>query len=138
MDEYDVLLRNGEDNQQIDVYIRLGITKIYDIDTVNQRFQAELIIESKWHESRVKTPNDDVNKLVSLWKPDLYIENAINDPKEEITHKIVWDEEKKCLMMSEIRRVKGLFWENLELENFPLDVQDLTIVVARLVLIDDF
>ena len=26
-----------------DVYIRAGFTKIYDIDTINQRFQAELL-----------------------------------------------------------------------------------------------
>ena len=66
-----------------DVYIRAGYTKVYDIDTINQRFQAEFIVESKWHDPTLRSVNDNI-----LWKPDLYIENALNNLKEEITYKI--------------------------------------------------
>lgn len=130
MEDYDVL-RSGEDNQliePIDVYIRIGISKIYDIDTINQRFHAEIIVESKWHDPNLKSLKDDVKEF--NWRPELYIDNALNDPKEEITYKIIYDEEAKMLMISEIRKVKGIFWENLELENFPLDIQDLSILIA--------
>lgn len=42
MDEYEALV----ENHTVDVQIRVSFTKIYDIDTINQRFQAEAIIES--------------------------------------------------------------------------------------------
>ena len=112
----------------VDVYIQVNITKINDIDTVNQRFQAEAIVESKWQDPSIKSLNDtiDPNKI---WKPELYIENAINDIKEDVRYRVVSDDQSN-LMICEIRRLKGLFWEKLELENFPLDTQDLTVVIA--------
>ena len=41
-------LQEANWTKTVDVYIQVNITKINDIDTVNQRFQAEAIIESKW------------------------------------------------------------------------------------------
>ncbi len=96
------------ESQAIDVYIQIGFTKIYDIDTITQRFQAEAIIETKWNDPNV-TSESDLNKIA--WKPELFIENSINDLKEEISYKFLSNE----MRVSELRRVKGLFWENLEL-----------------------
>ena len=31
-----------------DVYIRIGFIKLFDLDTLNQRFNCEALIESKW------------------------------------------------------------------------------------------
>jgi hypothetical protein len=113
----------------IDVYIRAGYSKIYDIDTINQRFQAELIIESKWRDLNLKSVNDDLSKV--LWRPELYIENSLSNLKEEISCKITYDDDsKENLIVSEIRKVSGLFHEYLELENFPLDIQNLSICIS--------
>ena len=113
----------------IDVYIRAGYSKMYDIDTINQRFQAELIIESKWRDLNVKSVNDDLSKVV--WRPELYIENSLNNLKEEISCKITYDDDsKENVIVSEIRKVSGLFHEYLELENFPLDIQNLSICIS--------
>jgi hypothetical protein len=114
----------------VDVFIQVNITKINDIDTVNQRFQAEAIIESKWYDPSITSIHDtiDPNKI---WKPELYIENAINDVKEDTRYRVVvGGDSNSHLMVCEIRKVKGLFWEKLELENFPLDTQDLTLIIA--------
>jgi hypothetical protein len=97
----------------VDVSIQVGFSKIYDIDTINQRFQAEAIIESKWKDPNITSLNDDISKL--SWKPELFVENSINDTKEEISYKILYDDDSQEIMVSEIRKVKGLFWENLEL-----------------------
>ncbi|CAF1069948.1 unnamed protein product [Brachionus calyciflorus] len=113
-----------ENEQSTDVYIRVSFTKIHEIDTLNQRFHAELLIESKWFDQSVKTINHDLKSLE--WKPEIYIENALNEPKEEITYRIIQSEN---LMVCEIRKIKGVFWENLELENFPLDIQNLSIII---------
>lgn len=122
MEDY---LNSKEENTR-DVFVRVSFSKIYDIDTINQRFQAELLVESKWHEPNINSINSDLNKLD--WKPEIYIENAINDPREEVFNKVV--EENGTLMITEIRKVKGIFWENLELENFPLDIQNLSVVLV--------
>ena len=103
----------------MDVFIRIGFTKLFDLDTLNQRFTCEALIESKWYDSSIQNLNDEIK-----WKPDLYIENAISDPKEEIIYKILKDNDNR-LFVSEIRKVRVLAWENLELESFPLDIQDL-------------
>ena len=123
----DELNTSREELSSVDVSIRVSFTKIFDIDTINQRFQAEVIVESRWHDPTLKSLNDDISK--AHWKPDLYVENAINDPKEETSLKIIKNQD-GLLMISEIRRIRGTFWENLELENFPLDVQDLSITIA--------
>ena len=84
-----------------------------------------------------------------MWKPDIYVENAIKDVREEVTYKVVPfterilqksglnninninnDKNKNQFMVCELRKVTGIFYENLELEDFPLDIQDLSITVA--------
>jgi hypothetical protein len=108
-------LQEANWTKTVDVFIQVNITKINDIDTVNQRFQAEAIIESKWQDPSIKSVNDviDANKI---WKPELYIENAINDVKEDIRYRIISDDQ-GALYVYEIRKVRGLFWEKLELES---------------------
>jgi hypothetical protein len=124
----------------VEVYIRICYTKILDIDTINQRFQADAIIESIWFDPNIKSLNDTLNEK-QMWKPDLYIENGVKDVKEELSYQIVpytpneWiklddDNKEPKFLICEMRKVTGIFFENLELEDFPLDVQDLTIKVA--------
>ena len=56
------------------------------------------------------------------------MENALLDPKQEINYSTskFYD----MTRVNEIRMVKGFFWERLELENFPLDTQELSVVVT--------
>lgn len=122
MEEFDVL----KEEVPTDVYINASFIKIHDIDTINQRFQAELLIEMRWHDSTLKSTKD----YQSIeWKPDIYVENAVNETKNETSLKIFANSQ-NLLMVSEIRHVRGVFHENLELENFPLDVQDLTVCIC--------
>ena len=132
MDELDKFLEASW-SPTVDVFINISYTKILDIDTINQRFQAEAIIESKWFDPNIKSINDSIDEK-KIWKPDLYVENGIKDVKEEVVYRVVPHGKKKLasshLMIMELRKVTGIFYENLELEDFPLDVQDLTIHVA--------
>ena len=142
MDELDKFLEASW-SPTVDVFINISYTKILDIDTINQRFQAEAIIESKWFDPNIKSINDPIDEK-KIWKPDLYVENGIKDVKEEVVYRVVpdttkqWrskavqvmDYSKQNFMVCEMRKVTGVFYENLELEDFPLDVQDLTLQVA--------
>jgi hypothetical protein len=118
----------------VDVYIIASYTKIHNIDTLNQRFQADAIIESRWYDPNIKNINDLFDEK-KIWKPELYIENGVKDVKEEATYTILPplepnENEESRFMMCEFRKITGLFYEHLELVDFPLDVQDLTMTIA--------
>ena len=114
----------SENNSNVrNVYIRVSYTRIFQIDTKNQRFEAEAIVESKWHDKDIQS--SDQNHSEIKWTPDIYIDNCVNEPRQQSTYKIVLEDGK--FMVIEIKKLKGTFYENLELESFPLDIQNLTL-----------
>lgn len=66
------------------------------------------------------------------WHPQLYLENALGDLKEQIKYSAKRNETNNTIYVCEHRIVKGLFWEKLELHHFPSDVQDLSISVTSM------
>ena len=101
---------------QVTVYIYLVFLKIGEIDTVKERFQADAYIESYWDDETIdsKIPFDPRNN----WNPQLHIENAIGDLKQEIRYRT--RKVNGVCRVHEIRNLKGIFWERLELWDFPL------------------
>ena len=73
-----------------------------------------------------------------FWTPNLFIENAIGDLKEEIRHKLEIVEKSSngsghintaninnlTVKVCEMRKVRGIFYERLELYDFPMDLQE--------------
>lgn len=101
--------------------------KIGEIDTMNERFLAEVRIETKWIEPHLIETYDPKKH----WNPKLYIENAMQLTKEDVRYKVAKDAfDGRNTVVTEIRKVRGYFWERLELENFPLDSQELSIILA--------
>ena len=120
------------------VEVSVRFLSVGEIDTMNEKYQAEIYVESKWpaDDPKLTTYDPKVN-----WNPQLYVENALQDVKEQITYQIT--ESSGSLIVTETRYLKGLlglshikvyfwylfiflkgnFWERLELENFPLDIQ---------------
>ena len=64
---------------------------------------------------------DDVN-WDDYWSPNLTIDNALGDVREESWHAIAHNEQGEAWVY-EKRRVKGAFLEYLELNQFPFDTQ---------------
>ena len=61
-------------------FIRLG-----EIDTMNEKYNAEICIESKWIEKDlIQNYNPEQH-----WNPQLFIENALQEPKEKIKYNII-------------------------------------------------
>ncbi|CAF1028908.1 unnamed protein product [Adineta steineri] len=139
------------------VRVRLVFIRIGEIDTLNEKYQADVYVEGKWTEAiRISNLNSqqqndllNENKAIRIekelgpitdWRSQLYIENAIGQIGEQdvwftITKKIVDKHETipssfVKVNICEHRRLKGVFWEKLELNHFPADVQDLTISVT--------
>ncbi|CAF3483453.1 unnamed protein product [Rotaria socialis] len=142
----------------IRVGIRLMFQRIGEIDTLNEKYQAQALIEARWLvESTdllsILSPIDQHHlnhgKSVTLtkysdihWHPQLFIENALGDLKEQIRYSAKKTSNDQ-VFICEHRDIKGVFWEKLELNHFPSDIQELTISVGsmfyddRVVLIPD-
>ncbi len=88
-----------------------------------------------------------------FWSPQLHIENAIGDLKEEVRHKLEIVEKDGSDILSdsnfnpknnqfneiinnltvrvcEMRKCRGVFYERLELYDFPMDTQELSITLT--------
>lgn len=106
------------------VEIFVNFLSIGEIDTMNERFTAEVLIECEWIDNSVQENYDsNVN-----WNPKLYIENALSDCKETISYTL--ERNSGNVIIKETRLLKGSFWERLELDKFPLDIQELSIIVT--------
>ena len=139
---------NNHPTKPVLVNIRLMFLRIGEIDTLNEKYQAQAAIESRWPVEVDKIlPNlssDEQQRLaygksVSLikysesnWHPQLYIENALGDLKEQIRYSAKKSKIDNQIYICEHRDIKGLFWEKLELYHFPSDVQELSISIGSM------
>ena len=101
------------------------------MNTLHEKFYAEVVIEARW----LYDPD------AASWNPNLYVKNALGDVKQEVASELVntLDEpvsaeqrelEQDLLYVWEIRKVVGTFWEKLELNSFPADVQQLSLQIV--------
>ncbi len=139
---------NNHQTNAIQVSIRLMFLRIGEIDTLNEKYQAQASIEARWPiESETLTSDlssDDQKRLIdgksisllkyaeSHWHPQLFIENAIGDLKEQIRYSAKKSIKNNQIYICEHRDIKGLFWEKLELQHFPSDIQELSISIGSI------
>ena len=64
---------------------------------------------------------EEVN-LDTYWNPGLFIENAIGDPKMTSKKSLYYDKQGQA-WVQERKRFRGTYMEQLELWDFPFDVQ---------------
>ena len=79
----------------------------------------------RWRENEII----DVYDSSKHWSPNLFIENVIQLSKEEISYQVEKTDDEQTIV-TEVRKVKGVFWERLELQNFPFDLQELSIILT--------
>ncbi|KAK7501996.1 hypothetical protein BaRGS_00006748, partial [Batillaria attramentaria] len=116
----------------IKVQVCVQFFKVGEIDTLKEQYTADVIVRARWREPSLDGQLQEQGDIVEpsrYWNPKLYIENAYGDPKEQFRHRVMFNEKGEAFI-SEKRTVKGTFMENLELDDFPFDVQDLTVTVA--------
>lgn len=103
------------------VHVSLQFERIGEIDTNKELFFAEIVLKLSWTTDEVINDSYDPNKH---WNPKIIIENMFVKPELKIEY-LVKDNE-----ITEIQKIKAFFWERLEIENFPLDIQELGVVVT--------
>ena len=57
-----------------------------------------------------------------MWNPKIFIENTIGEAKETAFQMLKYHEDGQAII-EEKRRFSGTYLENLELKDFPFDVQ---------------
>nr|CDS33127.2 gamma aminobutyric acid receptor subunit [Hymenolepis microstoma] len=119
-------------HEKVVVEVRVVFLKIGEIDTLKEFYQADAFLQTKWREPRLdgKLPDElGTADLERYWNPLCYIDNILSETKE-----VQWLSTSVSprgeVYIIERRRIKGVFLETLELNDFPLDVQDLTITVT--------
>jgi len=112
------------------VQLRLVFLHLGEIDTLNEKYQAEIYFEARWIEQFVnlntlKLDSQQQNKFLEnatvkidefSWSPQLFVENAIG----QIGGQNRWITIQKVeagLEVCEHRRMNGIFWEKLELRH---------------------
>ncbi|GAB1602453.1 cys-loop ligand-gated ion channel-like isoform X4, partial [Argonauta hians] len=114
------------------VQIVVQFAKVGEIDTLKEQYSADVIVKGKWREPALDGQTHTALEGIDIkkyWSPKLYIENTLGDPKENIRHRVNFNDKGEAYIV-EKRVIKGTFMENLELNDFPFDVQDLTVTVA--------
>lgn len=117
---------NIKKSSPVTVQIYLIFLRVGEIDNVKERFQADAYFEACWEDESVdiKTGFDPRQN----WEPELFIENAVGNLKQDIKYKVERKDNKTKVY--EMRNIKGIFWERLELWDFPLDIQSLSITIT--------
>ena len=70
------------------IITKIEFVRIGEIDTMNDKFNAEICIESKWIEEDNNIDIDNFNPK-NYWNPGLFIENTLADPKEKTNYDII-------------------------------------------------
>uniref|UniRef100_A0A1I8GSY0 Neur_chan_LBD domain-containing protein n=1 Tax=Macrostomum lignano TaxID=282301 RepID=A0A1I8GSY0_9PLAT len=120
-------------SEKVVVEIRVVFLKIGEIDTLKELYHADAFIQAKWKEPLLEGRSPEELKTVDLekyWNPLIYIDNILNETKEATWVVGQHDPLSSDVYIVERRRIKGVFLETLELNDFPLDVQDLTITIT--------
>lgn len=109
--------------------IRTSIISVGDIDTVGQRFKCDFYMSATWSEPQLQGRSPEDIRWSDEWHPRIVFFNALEIEKLEMNHKLFYEEGNKIPFALQSYRIKGSFRENLELWNFPLDYQQLTITL---------
>ncbi|KAK3587514.1 hypothetical protein CHS0354_003656 [Potamilus streckersoni] len=130
---------NSKRKDKVTVEVKCTFLKISDIDTIAQQFEAEIFVQAKWEEpelqSVLRDPKlknvEDLSELVS-WDPRLMIMNVNGTMTlNRKTHEVqLLEAGYQHPVVRQLWRFKGFFHESLELEHFPVDIQDLTISIS--------
>ena len=131
---------------KVTVYVRVVFLKIGEIDTLKEQYNADAFVQARWREPFLdgrREINIDHIDWEKYWNPKVYVENSLGEPRESIWQTLMFNRQGEATVC-ERRRIKGCFLENLELNEFPFDTQDLTLTVtserteAELVLEEDY
>ena len=121
-------------NDHVDVYVRVSIVSVGDIDAVRQEFQCEFYMNLRWEENMLE--GRDISEEENIdwelaWEPGVYIIDAVSiDVFERHQSLRPPKYDGRPPQVVQYYHIKGTFKEVLELNNFPFDYQDLGLTLT--------
>jgi hypothetical protein len=106
------------------VRVRVHVMSLYDIDTVDQSFDAKLRIQLKWTVVKVFEEIDLDNHPEHEWRPSFEVINNV----DKLSMNVIKLEKKQRGIHTDMyldATVQGKFSEHFELEQFPIDQERL-------------
>lgn len=103
------LNKEGSKNMRnVEIYIEF--VRIGEIDTMNEKYQAEFYIEARWIEP--ENVFDAYNPNYH-WNPKLFVENLLVENKMQINYEVKNTSNGNFVVIEKMN-IKGVFWEKLE------------------------
>ncbi|CAF0867600.1 unnamed protein product [Didymodactylos carnosus] len=112
----------------VEIRTRCIFLRVGEIDTLNERYYGEILFEASWNDIKLKNKTT-YDPSVGHWNPNLVILNSIGDVKHETSYSI-YEDGTNIPEITEHHRIKGTFWERMELYHFPADVQELSLTMT--------
>lgn len=156
-DESEMYICDKDDEKQ-PVYVksRIAFSRMGCINTLNEKFDCQAFVECIWQDDElfkklikdVKINESNERKIQEKlsafkfnpnenWTPKIFFDNALGEVKSETVYKLrltekIDDNNQETMTISVIeqRFIKGSFHEILELNDFPMDTQELSITLT--------
>ena len=96
---------------------------------MNERYYGEILLEASWIDPALKISQTEQFDPVRYWTPAIELMNDIGNMKNDINYSLRYNKQGQALI-TEHHRIKGIFWERMELQHFPFDVQELSLTLT--------
>ncbi|KAL5019810.1 hypothetical protein ScPMuIL_002702 [Solemya velum] len=118
-------------SSQREVYIKVVFTKIGEIETMKEQYHADICVQARWKEKSLdhSTNSDKDVNFSQYWDPKLSIQNKMGTPKQSSWKVVRYGKEMEAYIVQKFQ-IKGIFSENLELQDFPFDIQKLSVIIT--------
>ncbi|XP_021342813.1 gamma-aminobutyric acid receptor subunit gamma-2-like isoform X1 [Mizuhopecten yessoensis] len=111
------------------VYVKVVFLKLGEIETVKEQFVADVFIQARWREQVLDSCKSEKVDFNKYWNPNIQIQNLTSSTKRNKWNEIRFGKSGEAFIV-ERRRISGTFTEKMELEDFPFDSQDLSILMT--------
>ncbi|CAF0831072.1 unnamed protein product [Adineta steineri] len=114
-------------NLPIEVRVRCIFLRVGEIDTLNERYTSEIFFEASWFARDYKI-GSKYEPQMGHFNPQLIVLNNMGDSlRHDKWYSTSKTNENGLIEITEYHKFKGVFWERMELNHFPYDVQELSI-----------
>ena len=121
-------------NKSRQVFVCIQFIKIGEINLLSDRYHAQFNVEARWIEESALLETYDPH---TKWNPQIFVENVYQDINEQVAYTTMHLSDLNCTLVTEQRKLTGFFWERLEIYNFPVDLQGLSLVLASRLSLDE-
>ena len=113
--------------KQYIIEVQVIIMKIGQIDTLEETFYAEFMLEAVWQDKLSKQSYDAKKNF----NPLIVISNSSGELIEDIWYVVKpISLNKNLFQIIERRKIIGKFWQKFDFKNFPIDIQTLCIEIT--------